>query len=98
MVAEQGATGGAMEAALAALQNDVTSLRSTLATYEKTVKEEITSVAGGLRDLYGKADIAIANLELRVQSLEQQRPAATDNRTLLNAKAMKPSVLTKDQD
>ena len=98
MVAEQGATGAAMEAALAALQSDVTSLRSTLATYEKTVKEEITSVAGGLRDLCGKADIAIVNLELRVQSLEQQKPAATDNRTLLNAKDMKPSVLTKDED
>ena len=87
-----------MEAAVAAMQQEMQTLKGTLATYEKTVKDELTSVAGGLRDLYGKADIAIASLELRVKSLEQQKTAATDSRTLLSAKDMKPSVLTKDED
>ena len=81
MVAEPGAGTAAMEAAVAAMQQEMQILNGTLATYEKTVKEEITSVAGGLRDLYGKADIAIASLELRVKSLEQQKTAATDSRT-----------------
>ena len=67
MVAEPGAGAAAMEAAVAAMQQELQTLKGTLAAYEKTVKEEITSVAGGLRDLYGKADIAIASLELRAK-------------------------------
>ena len=88
---------GAMEAVVAALQVEMTQLKTTFVTYEKTVKDELDTVSSGLHELYGKADIAIAKVEQRVTNLEKNKYTATESCMLLSAKDMKPNVLAKDE-
>ena len=104
-----------MEAAMAALQSEVGSLRAEqqnmtakLVAYEqqqaglqaaltKTVKEELDSVAGGLRDLYAKTAEAVTGLEKRMLNVEREK-SNKEQKTLMNTKDMKPSVLNKDDE
>ena len=104
-----------MEAAMAALQSEVGSLRAEqqsmtakLVAYKqqqaglqaaltKTVKEELDSVAGGLRDLYAKTAEAVTGLEKRMLNVEREK-SNKEQKTLMNTKDMKPSVLNKDDE
>ena len=115
MVAGASGDPAAMEAAMAALQSEVGSLRAEqqnmtakLVAYEqqqaglqaaltKTVKEELDSVAGGLRDLYAKTAEAVTGLEKRMLSVEREK-SNKEQKTLMNTKDMKPSVLNKDDE